>query len=304
MRVLMAGSSGFLGTKLTRRLRAAGHDVTRLVRRETQAHDELRWDPAGGDINLAALSNVDAVINLAGAGAGDHRWTAAYKRTFRASRVEPTRTLAEALAELPADARPATLLNASAVGFYGDSSDQVVDEKSPPGSDFLADVCRDWEAATVPAEEAGVRVVRMRTGLPLAADGGLLKPMLLPFRFGLGARLGSGQQYWPWISMPDWLSAVEFVLSRPDLAGPLNFTGPHPVTNAAFTRALARALHRPAVLVAPRVALRALLGEFGDLATASQRAVPAALNRAGFGFAHPTVDVALRAALRRDQSSE
>jgi uncharacterized protein (TIGR01777 family) len=297
MRVLMAGSSGFLGGQLGDRLRTAGHEVTRLVRRDPAGADEVRWDPAAGRIDTAVLSTVDVVVNLAGAGVGDRRWTDAYKRTLWASRVDSTQTLARALAGLPADRRPAVLLNASAVGFYGDTGDRAVDEESAPGEGFFPDLCRAWEAATSPAADAGIRVVCMRTGFPLHRSGGLLKPMLLPFRFGVGGRLGNGRQYVPWISLADWLSAAEFVLARDDVAGPVNFTGPDPVTNAAFTRALARQLRRPAVMPVPRLALRALLGEFGNEAVTGQRVLPAVLTRAGFRFRHANVEAALRAAL-------
>ena len=191
----------------------------------------------------------------------------------------------------------AVLLNASAVGYYGDTGDRALDEDAPPGDGFLADVCRAWEAATGPAEDAGVRVVHLRIGLPLDRDGGLLKPMLLPFRLGLGARLGSGRQYVPWIGLPDWLAAVRFLLDRADLAGPVNLTGPAPVTNAEFTRVLAEELHRPAVLAVPGPALRAALGGFGREALASQRVVPGVLTRAGFPFSQPDVRAAMRWAL-------
>jgi uncharacterized protein len=299
----MAGSSGFLGTHLTRALRADGHEVVRLVRREPSSAGEVRWDPAGRLLDPTILSTVDAAVNLAGATVA-RRWTSAYKRTLRSSRIDPTATLARAAAA--ARNRPAVLLNASAVGFYGDTGDRTVDEGAPAGHGFLADLARDWEAATAPARDAGVRVVLLRTGLPLSADGGLLKPMLLQFRLFAGGRLGSGRQYLSWISLADWLGAVRFLLdglggavSGPSVSGPVNLTGPEPVTNAEFTRALAEAVHRPAAVPVPGFALRLVLGEFGAEALAGQRAVPRVLTGAGYRFQHEDVRSALRAALAR-----
>jgi uncharacterized protein (TIGR01777 family) len=296
MRIAVAGSSGFLGSRLVEALTADGHEVIRLVRRPPEGPAQARWDPAAGILDPALLSTVDAAVNLAGANVA-RRWTAAYRRRIRDSRVDTTNTLARAAAA--ADPRPAVLLNASAVGFYGDTGNRAVDEQSPPGEGFLADVCRAWEAATHPAEDVGVRVVHLRTGLPLDTGGGLLKPLLLPFRLGVGGRLGSGRQYWPWISMPDWLGAVRFLLNRGDLSGPVNLTGPAPVTNAEFTRVLGELLHRPTLLPVPAPALRLALGDFAGEALASQRVLPGALTGAGYAFAHPDVTAALRTALAR-----
>jgi uncharacterized protein (TIGR01777 family) len=294
MRIAVAGSSGFLGSHLLGALRAGGHDVLRLVRREPRGADEVRWDPAAGTLDPAVLSTVDAVVNMAGANVG-RRWTRAYKRRIRDSRLDTTATLARAL--VAADPRPATWLNASAVGFYGDTGERAVDEQAPPGTGFLPELCQEWEAATRPAEDAGVRVVRMRTGLPLHRDGGLLKPILLPFRLGLGGRLADGRHYWPWISMADWLGAVRFLLERADLAGPVNLTGPAPVTNAEFTRALGAVLHRPTLLPVPRPALRLALGEFAVEPLASLRVLPGVLTRTGYAFQDGDVTAALRGAL-------
>lgn len=296
MRIAIAGSSGFLGTRLVRRLLTDGHEVRRLVRRAPRGQDEIRWDPAAGGLEPSVLSTVDVVVNLAGANVAGRRWNQEYRREIRDSRVRSTASLATALAF--AEPRPATLLNSSAVGFYGDTGDSAVDETAEPGEGFLADVCRDWEAATEPAQRAGVRVVKLRTGLPLDRRGGLLKPLMLPFRFGVGGRLGSGRQYVPWISVVDWLGAVCFLLDRVDLAGPVNLTGPAPVTNAEFTAALAGTLHRPALLAVPGVALRVAMGGFGVEALASQRVLPGVLTGAGFQFVHPDVRSALAAALR------
>jgi uncharacterized protein (TIGR01777 family) len=299
MRILIAGSSGFLGTRLVRALTEDGHQVQRLVRREPRTADETRWNPEQGRVDPRQVAESDAVINLAGANVSGKRWTSAYKRELRDSRVDSTATLARAIAATGGPARaaatggPAVLLNSSAVGYYGDTGDRPVDEQSPGGTGFLADLCRDWEAATAPAQAAGVRVVHLRTGLPLDRDGGLLKPLMPVFKIGAGGKLGSGDQYLPWISLPDWLAAVRFLLERRDIAGPVNLTGPNPVTNAAFTRALARQLHRPALLPVPRLALRAVLGQFGDEALASQRVLPGVLTKAGFDFRYRDVTSAL-----------
>jgi hypothetical protein len=295
MRLVIAGSSGFLGTHLVAALRGDGHEVVRLVRREPRGAGELRWDPAARRLDPAALAGADAVVNLAGANVG-RRWTAAHKRRLRDSRVDTTATLADAIA---ARGAPVTLLNSSAVGFYGDTGDRPVDEGSAPGRGFLADLAREWEAATDPAAAAGARVVLLRTGLPLHAGGGLLRPMLLPFRLGVGGRLGSGRQYLPWISLADWLGAVRFLLDRSDVAGPVNLVGPQPVPNAQFTAAFGRVLRRPTLLPVPTVALRLVLGEFAGEALASQRVLPGALTAAGYPFRHPDVESALRAALDR-----
>jgi uncharacterized protein (TIGR01777 family) len=297
MRIVMAGSSGFLGTRLSDRLRAEGHQVVRLVRRSPRGADEIRWDPGAGQLDPAALAGMDAVVNLAGANIGDKRWTAEYKRVLMTSRTETTELIARTIAELPAVDRPATLVNASAIGWYGDTGDRVVDENAPAGDGFMPDMCRVWEAATRPAEDAGVRVIRLRSGLPLQAGEGFLKPQLLPFRLGLGGKIGSGRQWIAWISLEDWLRAVLFVLERDDIAGPVNVVSPSPVTNADFTRALGRAVHRPAVMPLPTLALRLWLGELSGEALRSSRVVPGVLDRADFRFQHPDLDAALGAAL-------
>ncbi|MFI7597603.1 TIGR01777 family oxidoreductase [Actinoplanes sp. NPDC049681] len=301
MRIVMAGASGFLGTTLAERLRGGGHDVTRLVRRPAEAPDEITWNPSAGQLDPATLVSADAVINLAGAGVGDKRWTARYKSLIRSSRVDSTGTIARAIRQLPAEDRPEVLLQSSAVGWYGDTGDREVTEEAPAGTGFLADVCRVWEAAARPAEDAGTRVVLLRTGLPLDANGGLLKPQMPLFRLGAGAKLGGGKQWVPWIALTDWLDAAEFLLARDDLAGPVNIVGPRPVTNAALTQALGKVLHRPALLQVPGIALQVALGEFAHEALRSQRVLPGVLNRAGFTFTHPDVESALRAAID-DQS--
>ncbi|MFE9692688.1 TIGR01777 family oxidoreductase [Micromonospora sp. NPDC005806] len=297
MRILMAGASGFLGTRLVARLTADGHQITRLVRRTPRTGDERQWNPSAAQLDPAVVADADAVINLAGAGVGDKRWNDEYKKVIRSSRVDSTTTLAITIAGLAAADRPAAMLNASAVGWYGNTGDRVVEEDSPAGDGFLADVCRVWEAATRPAEDADVRVVRLRTGLPLHRDGGMLKPQLLPFRLGIAGKLGSGRQWLPWISMRDWLDAVAFLLAREDLAGPVNVAGPSPVTNAEFTRELARQLHRPAIIPVPALALKIALGGFAHEALTSARVLPGVLTKAGFSYTHRDLPSALHAAL-------
>jgi uncharacterized protein len=298
MVIVLAGASGFLGSRLRHRLTTDGHEIVQLVRSKPTRPDQRRWAPERGELDPVVLAGADAVVNLAGAGIGDKRWTDAYKRTLRDSRIDSTSTLATAIAALGPDQRPAVLVNSSAVGAYGDTGDTETDETAPRGSGFLPDLCRDWEAATEPAVQAGVRVALLRTGLPLDANGGLLKPMLLPFRLGLGARFGDGRQWIPWISMPDWLSAVRFVIDRPDVNGPVNVVGPAPARNADFTKAFGAALHRPALLWLPGFALYAGLGGFAEEALVSHRVVPGVLTKAGYAFRHPTLKAALAAALK------
>jgi len=299
----MAGASGFLGTRLAERLRASGHDVTRLVRRPATQPDEITWDPSQGRLDQAAVAAADTVINLAGAGVGDHRWTPHYKSLIRSSRVDSTGTIARAIKQLPEADRPRTLLQASAVGWYGDTGDREVTEEEAAGRTYLADVCRVWEAAARPAEDAGTRVVPLRTGLVLDPDAGLLKPLLLPFRLGAGARIDAGRQWMPWIAVPDWLDAVEFLLAHDEVAGPVNLVGPQPVTNAEFTKALGRAVHRPALLIVPSLVIRVALGEFGSETTNSQRVLPAVLERAGFRFTYADIESALHNALDREPAA-
>ncbi|MEV4279536.1 TIGR01777 family oxidoreductase [Actinoplanes xinjiangensis] len=298
MRIVMAGASGFLGTRLADRLRQGGHDIVRLVRRPTERPDEASWDPAQGRLDTAVLAGTDAVINLSGANVGDRRWTAAYKRVLRSSRIDTTDTLAQAISKLPAGDRPRTLLQSSGVGWYGDTGDQAVTEEAPAGNTFLADLCRVWEAAARPAEDAGARVVLMRTAPTIDAGGSLIKPLLLPFKLGAGARIGGGRQWMAWIALADWLGAAEFLLVRDDVAGPVNMVSPKPVTNAEFTRDMARVLRRPALLSVPGPVLDLAIGELAGEAQRSQRVLPGVLSNAGFGWAYPDMADALAAALR------
>jgi uncharacterized protein len=297
MHIVAAGASGFLGTPLVDRLRGQGHTVVRLVRRPARGADEASWDPASGRLDPSVLAGADAVVNLAGAGVGDKRWTARRKNEIRSSRVDSTGTVAQVIARLPAGDRPPVLLQGSAVGWYGDTGDREVTEEEPAGTDFLADVCRVWEAAARPAEDAGTRVVLLRTGLPLDQHGGWLKPQLLPFRLGIGGKLGGGRQWVPWIALADWLDAAEFLLEHGDIAGPVNVVGPQPVTNAAFTEVFGHMLHRPAIMPIPGVTLHLVLGGLAGEALKSLRVLPGVLTRTGFTWTYPTVESALRAAL-------
>lgn len=294
MRVVIAGSSGLIGTALVPRLRENGHDVVRLVRRSPQAPDERGWDPPSGHISPGALDGADAVVNLCGAGIGDKRWTGAYKQELRDSRMIPTDVLARAVAEHGVG----TMISGSAVGWYGDTGAMAVDETSRRGSGFLADLCRDWEQATRPAEDAGARVIHVRTGLVLSHAGGMMGRIKPLFGFALGGRLGSGQQYWPWISLDDQVGGITHALEHDGFAGPLNATGPDPVTNAEFTRVLAEQMGRPAPWAVPAFAMRAALGEFADEGVlVSQRVLPAVLEREQYVFRHPTLPEALAAVL-------
>jgi uncharacterized protein (TIGR01777 family) len=301
VKVAVTGSSGLIGSALVDRLRADGHDVLRLVRRTPRTADEHRWDPRHRRIDPKLLADVDAVVNLAGTPIRPRPFTAGYRQQLLNSRIDATATVSEGLAAAAAadpDRRRA-LLSASAVGFYGDAGDRVLDESASPGTDFLAGLCARWEAATAPAEQAGIRVAHLRTGLVLGR-GALFTGILgLLFRAGLGGRFGSGRQYWPWISLDDVVGAIRFLLSA-DVAGPVNLTAPEPVTNAEFTRRLGALVHRPTVLNVPGFAIRLGLGEFGrSNVLGGQRAVPARLQEAGYTFTRPDLDDALRAALGR-----
>ncbi|GAY08506.1 TIGR01777 family oxidoreductase [Pseudonocardia sp. N23] len=294
MRVVVAGSSGLIGTSLVAALRAAGHDVIRLVRRTPAAPDERGWDPPAGRIDDGTFDGVDAVVSLGGVGIGDRPWSGSRKQAVRDSRNVPTEVVARAVAEHGVP----TLVSGSAVGYYGDAGDRPLSESAPSGQGFLADVCRDWEAATAPAADAGARVVLLRTGLVLSPAGGLLGPMKVVWKLCLGARLGTGRQYMSWVSLDDEVGAIRFAVEHPELSGPVNVTGPTPVTNREMTRALATALGRPAPFAVPAFAVKAVLGEMGEeMLLFGQRAVPTALIDAGYQHRHNTVAEALAAAV-------
>lgn len=294
MRILIAGSSGLIGTELVRALRADRHEVRRLVRRAPSGPDEFQWDPPQGYLDAEALAGAGAAINLCGAGIGDKRWSAQYKQQLRASRIVPTAVLAGAVAE----AGVPLLINSNGANYYG-PGDAPVTESDGPGDGFLSTLCVDWEAATAPAAAAGARTVVMRTGVVLSPHGGLLGQLRPLYRLGLGARLGSGDQYFPWVSLSDLLGVIRFAL-KSELAGPVNVVGPQVVTNAIFHRELARAVHRPAWLVAPGAAVRLALGEFADEAVLTGPCViPASLVGQGYQFQQQTLAAALDAALNR-----
>jgi uncharacterized protein (TIGR01777 family) len=297
VRVAITAASGLIGTALAVGLSADGAEVVRLVRRQARSDAEIRWDPQapGGGLGPAALDGVDAVVHLSGAPIAGGRWTQARKALLRSSRIASTAALASAMAAT--EPRPATLLCASAIGYYGDTGDRAVDENAAAGSGFLADLVRDWEAAAEPARAAGIRVASFRSGVVLAARGGMLGRLLPPFRLGLGARLGSGRQYLSWITLTDEVRAIRFLLATGDAAGAFNLTAPEPVTNADFTSALARALRRPALLALPSGLLNAALGEVAAELLGSARVLPARLEAAGFRFSHPDITTALGAVL-------
>ena len=292
MRILISGASGLIGTSLCEHLSQQGHDVVKLVRRAARAPHEISWNPADGEIPHDAMQNVDAVINLAGAGVGDKRWTKRYKREILQSRLDATQTLVKAIST--SSTTPKVFLNASAIGFYGDRKAEVVDETSIAGSGFLADVVTAWEAAAMPLQASGVRVALLRTGLVLTPKGGAFAKLLPLFKLGLGGQIGNGQQYWSFISLTDEVRAIEFLLTHP-VSGPVNLTAPHPVTNKEATRALAKLLRRPALLPVPAFALRIVIGEFAEDITTGACIKPKVLSDAGFTWLHPSIDLAIKA---------
>jgi hypothetical protein len=285
-RIAISGSSGLIGTALVGHLKSEGHTVQRLVRRAPVAADEVQWDPQTGYVDLTALTGVDAIIHLAGVGVGDKRWTKKYKSEILNSRLLGTTTIAKAVAEL----KPQVFISASAIGWYGESGNRAVVETDRVGDDFLAAVCREWESA---ADLAGdVRTVKIRTGLVLDPTGGALGKMLPLFRLGFGGKLGSGKQWWSWITLHDQIRAIVFALENP-IAGAVNVTSPNPVTNQEFTSALARALHRPALFPAPAIALKIALGGFSSEVLGSKKVIPHVLQEAGFTWDYPHITEAL-----------
>ncbi|MGV9286033.1 TIGR01777 family oxidoreductase [Streptomyces sp. NPDC003719] len=294
-RIAVAGASGLIGSALVRSLTADGHEVVRLVRRAPRGPDEVRWDAVAGRVDAAGLEGCDAVVNLAGAGVGDRRWTDAYKTRVRDSRVNGTRALAEAVASLRRPVR--VFVNGSAIGYYGETGDRPVDESAPAGEGFLPSLCVEWEDAAAPAREAGVRTVFVRTGLVVSRQGGAWARLFPLFRAGLGGRLGDGSQYWSFVALHDEVAAIRHLLDRDDLSGPFNVTAPHPTTNREITAAMGRVLHRPTPFPVPAPVLRAVLGEMSGDVLGSARVLPARLLESGFRFAFPEIDEAIRAAL-------
>jgi len=286
-RIAVTGSSGLIGSALVGHLKSEGHTVQRLVRRAPVSSDEIQWDPKTGFVDIEALRGVDAIIHLAGVGVSDKRWSKRFKSEILNSRLLGTTAIANAVAEV----KPQVFISASAIGWYGDSGNRAVVETDSVGNDFLAAVCREWEGA---ADLAGaVRTVKLRTGLVLDPTGGALGRMLPLFRFGLGGKLGSGKQWWSWITLHDVVRAITFALEN-DISGPVNLTSPNPVTNQEFTAALARALNRPALFPAPAIALKIALGGFSSEVLGSKKVMPTALTSAGFQWDYPHISTALQ----------
>jgi len=314
MRIAVTGSTGLIGTALARSLRADGHDIVRLVRRSAdearryesaasapvssarRAPSEVRWDPNRQYVDVSGLAGCDALVHLAGAGIADRRWTPAYKKVLRDSRVLGTAAVADALASL--DEPPRTLIVGTAIGYYGDTGDRAVDESAPPGEGFLADLCQEWEEAASSAREAGIRTVFARTGLVVARSGGAWGRLFPIFKAGLGGRLGNGSQYWSHIALHDHIAALRHLLDAEEVSGPVNLTAPEPVTNREVTAVMGRVLNRPTLFPVPAPVLRAALGGFADDVLSSQRVLPKRLLDSGFSFAFPQVEDAVRAALR------
>jgi uncharacterized protein len=295
VKIAVTGASGLIGTPLVAHLRDKGHDVYRMVRRAASAPDEITWNPESGFVDLEKLAGTEAVIHLAGAGVGDHRWTDAYKREILDSRVKGTDTISRAMAAL--DPKPRVLVSASAIGFYGDTGDKAVTEMDPSGHGFLADVVVAWEAAANPARDAGIRVVHPRTGLVVASEGGAWGRMFPLFKAGVGGKLGSGKQYWSWISMRDEIAALTYLMENDSLTGPVNLTGPTPQTNSEITKIMGSVLGRPTFLPVPSIALKTALGEFSTEVLGSARVLPAVLEQNAFTFQDTTIESAIRQAL-------
>lgn len=293
-RIAITGSSGLIGSALVGHLKSEGHTVQRLVRRDPVSSDEIKWDPKTGYVDIEALRGVDAVIHLAGVGVGDKRWSKKYRAEILNSRLLGTTAIANAVAEI----KPSVFISASAIGWYGESGNRGVIESDSSGDDFLAAVCREWEAA---ADLAGtsVRTVKIRTGLVLDPTGGALGKMLPLFRIGLGGKLGSGKQWWSWITLHDHIRAIDFILSHKEIEGPVNLTSPNPVTNQEFTSALARAMKRPALFPAPAIALKLTLGGFSSEILGSKKVIPQKLSEAGFTWDYPHVSSALEVLVER-----
>jgi uncharacterized protein (TIGR01777 family) len=294
VKVAITGARGLLGSAVADSLTSDGHEVLRLVRRPPSSPDEVKWDPTGGSVDIEALAGVDAVYHVAGAGVGDRRWTSSYKRTIRDSRVLGTQTLARAIARL--DPAPSVLVSGSAIGYYGDSGDQAVDESSPSGDGFLARVVVAWEASAAPASEAGIRVVHPRSGLVVSAHGGAWGRLWPLFRLGVGGRLGGGGQYWSFVSLRDEVSAIRRMIDDASMSGAYNVTAPNPVTNREMTEAMSDVVHRPAFAHVPSFVLKSVLGEMSSEVLGSLRVLPTRLLDAGFEFQDPTISEALATA--------
>ncbi|QDU47075.1 Epimerase family protein [Symmachiella dynata] len=298
MKVLVSGASGLVGGAVVQAFLDAGHDVSRLVRRRISvSENDHFWDPAAGKLDPVALQGVDVMIHLGGDNIADGRWTPEKKERIRDSRLESTRLLAETAAKL--EHPPKTFLCASAIGFYGDRGNETLDEGSTPGTGYLPEVCQDWEAACQPARDKGIRVVNLRFGMILSPDGGPLAKMLTPFKMGVGGKVGTGEQYYSWVSLHDVVRAMEFIIDVPSLEGPVNIVTPNPVTNLKFTKTLGAVLSRPTVLPMPAFAARLAFGEMADgLLLASARVIPDKLRDAAFTFEHDQLGNCLQALLK------
>ncbi|MFJ7297051.1 TIGR01777 family oxidoreductase [Streptomyces collinus] len=296
-RIAVAGASGLIGGALVRSLTADGHEVRRLVRGTPRTAGEIRWDPEDGRVDAAGLAGCHAVVNLAGAGVGDRRWTDAYKQRIRDSRVKGTAALAGAVAALDAEERPRVFVNGSAIGYYGETGERTADESTPAGEGFLPELCVEWEGATAPAQEAGVRTVFTRTGLVVSREGGAWARLIPLFRAGAGGRMGDGSQYWSFIALHDEVAAIRHLIDTDGLSGPFNVTAPNPVTNREITAAMGRVLHRPTLFPVPAAVLRTVLGEMAGDVLGSARVLPTRLLESGFRFAFPEIEGAIRAAL-------
>lgn len=298
MKVVLTGASGLLGPALASSWSADGHEVLRLVRRTPGAPDEAHWDPAAGSVDPGALRGADLVVHLAGVGLGDRPWTPAHRRAVMDSRVQGTTTIARAVA----DAGVPALFSASGVGYYGNPGDTPLDESAPPGDTYIAEVARRWEESTAPAVNSGTRVVLLRTAVVLSAKGGAYGRLLPIFRLGLGGRLGSGRQWWSWVTLADYVRSVRFLADHPEVAGPVNVSAPVPLTNADMTRAMGRVLHRPTVTWVPGLALKLPLRDFATDLLGGQRVLPRRLLDAGFSFSDPEFEAALRRVLAAGHS--
>jgi len=298
VKVLITGATGLIGTPLCERLRSGGHQVVVLARSgSVPGENRFGWNPGTGELDIRALRDVEVVVHLAGENIGARRWTPDYKRRIADSRLKSTALLVDTISRL--DYRPRVLVSASAIGYYGNRSDEILTEISDPGTGFLSELCREWEAAAQKATALGLRVVCLRTGIVLSGGGGTLERMLPMFKFGLGGSLGSGNQYWSWIALDDVVRAIEFAVLTNRLTGPLNIVSPNPATNTEFTRTLARLLHRPALFPVPAPILRLALGEMADsLILSSQRVKPQRLAEERFAFEYPTLESALVAAIQ------
>lgn len=299
MKILISGSHGLVGTALTKSLETEGHEVFRLVRQLPSSESEIEWNPDRYSIAIARLEGFDTVVHLAGESIAEGRWNEEKKKRIRDSRVNGTKLLSDALADL--ERPPKALICASAIGYYGDRGDELLTEESAPGNDFLANVCMEWERATQQAAEKGIRVVNARFGIILSEDGGALAKMLTPFRLGIGGRVGSGKQWMSWIALDDVVGAIEYVLANDSLRGPINFVAPNPVRNKEFTKALGKVLSRPTLFLIPEFGVRLAFGEMADaLLLSSQRVEPQRLKQVNFQFQYMHLEVALKHVLKMD----